>query len=300
MGKRRKSAKRQTAKKGTSVAKSFKCPFCSHEDACEVKLDRKTETGRIACRVCGEDFQCRISVLSDPVDVFCEWTDALEAARGGGGGGGGAWGSSRMGTVRSPDHSPTRHRVKPLSPREADFESTASSCHWCRHPQPLRVCLRCSLCRDVLFCMRCYGARMCRPSARDAEVADALARRASWICPPCRGYCNCSGQGPKAHLFKLTGNRASGQMNSFCKSLDLTVNEILEQTEFSPLSVAYTLKKIKWPGRAKGRHPWPTAEQRVTTAALPSSRSPPRAGPTSVPEGGEGDPAPPQSRPPFD
>jgi len=89
MGKRRKSAKRQTAKKGTSVAKSFKCPFCSHEDACEVKLDRKTETGRIACRVCGEDFQCRISVLSDPVDVFCEWTDALEAARGGGGGGGG-------------------------------------------------------------------------------------------------------------------------------------------------------------------------------------------------------------------
>ena len=222
------------------------------------------------------------------------------AGGGGGGGGGGAWGSSRMGTVRSPDHSPTRHRVKPLSPREADFESTASSCHWCRHPQPLRVCLRCSLCRDVLFCMRCYGARMCRPSARDAEVADALARRASWICPPCRGYCNCSGQGPKAHLFKLTGNRASGQMNSFCKSLDLTVNEILEQTEFSPLSVAYTLKKIKWPGRAKGRHPWPTAEQRVTTAALPSSRSPPRAGPTSVPEGGEGDPAPPQSRPPFD
>ena len=81
MGKRRKSAKRQVAKKGTSVAKHFKCPFCSHEDSCEVKLDRKTETGTIACRVCGEDFQCRISSLSDPVDVYCEWTDGLEAAR---------------------------------------------------------------------------------------------------------------------------------------------------------------------------------------------------------------------------
>jgi transcription elongation factor Elf1 len=83
MGKRRKSAKRQVAKKGTSTAKQFKCPFCSHESSCDVKLDRKTETGRIACRVCGEEFQCRITALSDPVDVYCDWTDALEGARGG-------------------------------------------------------------------------------------------------------------------------------------------------------------------------------------------------------------------------
>ena len=81
MGARRKSAPRQVAKKGTSVAKTFKCPFCSHDDACEVKLDRKTETGAIGCRVCGENFQCRITPLSDPVDVFCEWTDALEEAQ---------------------------------------------------------------------------------------------------------------------------------------------------------------------------------------------------------------------------
>ena len=92
MGKRRKSAKRQVAKKGTSTAKQFKCPFCSHESSCDVKLDRKTETGRIACRVCGEEFQCRITALSDPVDVYCDWTDALEGARGGDGSGADAGG----------------------------------------------------------------------------------------------------------------------------------------------------------------------------------------------------------------
>ena len=89
MGKRRKSAKRQVAKKGTSTAKQFKCPFCSHESSCDVKLDRKTETGRMACRVCGEEFQTRITSLSDPVDVYCDWTDALEGARGGDGAGAG-------------------------------------------------------------------------------------------------------------------------------------------------------------------------------------------------------------------
>ena len=68
----------------------FKCPFCSHESSCEVKIERDTETGKISCRVCGEAFQTRVSFLSDPVDVYCAWVDELNAARkdeGGGGGG---------------------------------------------------------------------------------------------------------------------------------------------------------------------------------------------------------------------
>ena len=62
----------------------FKCPFCNHDASCEVKLDRAAETGNINCRVCGETFQCRVTYMSDPVDVFCEWVDELERARGGG------------------------------------------------------------------------------------------------------------------------------------------------------------------------------------------------------------------------
>jgi len=51
-----------------------------------VRLDRVAETGTIACRVCGESFQTRVSYLSDPVDVYCAWVDELQAAGEGGGG----------------------------------------------------------------------------------------------------------------------------------------------------------------------------------------------------------------------
>ncbi len=47
-----------------------------------MKLDRKIETGSITCRVCGESFQTRVNHLTEPVDVFVEWVDACEAARG--------------------------------------------------------------------------------------------------------------------------------------------------------------------------------------------------------------------------
>ena len=59
----------------------FKCPFCSHDASCEVKLERAVDTGTISCRVCGESYQMRINHLTEPVDVFCEWVDACEAAR---------------------------------------------------------------------------------------------------------------------------------------------------------------------------------------------------------------------------
>jgi transcription elongation factor Elf1 len=71
------------AKVVKSVPKKFKCPFCSHEESCEVKLDFKAETGTIRCTVCGESDSSRLEAgtLSDPVDVFVAWVDALEAEK---------------------------------------------------------------------------------------------------------------------------------------------------------------------------------------------------------------------------
>ena len=43
-----------------------------------MKLNRDTEVGQIKCRVCGESDESRITSLSDPVDVYCSWIDALE------------------------------------------------------------------------------------------------------------------------------------------------------------------------------------------------------------------------------
>lgn len=49
---------------------------------------------QITCRICGESFQTRVSYISDPVDVYCEWIDELERARGGAAGGAGGPGVS--------------------------------------------------------------------------------------------------------------------------------------------------------------------------------------------------------------
>jgi transcription elongation factor Elf1 len=92
-GGKRKSKKKVAAKVVKSVAKTFKCPFCSHESSCEVKLDMKREVGSIRCNICGESDESRINTLSDPVDVYVQWLDGLEdekarqSAAGAGGGG---------------------------------------------------------------------------------------------------------------------------------------------------------------------------------------------------------------------
>ena len=100
-GTRKTKAKGPPKKKRATVPKVFKCPYCAHDGACEVKLDRKAETGDIACRVCGESFRCRVTYLSDPVDVFCEWVDELEKARAAGAGAGGAGAGAAGGGARA-------------------------------------------------------------------------------------------------------------------------------------------------------------------------------------------------------
>eukprot|EP01138_Halocafeteria_seosinensis_P012155 gb/GECG01012423.1/.p1 GENE.gb/GECG01012423.1/~~gb/GECG01012423.1/.p1 ORF type:complete len:148 (+),score=28.36 gb/GECG01012423.1/:1-444(+) len=75
MGKR-KSKKPAPKAKAPTVSKTFRCPFCRHPSSCEAQLNKEAETGTIGCRVCGQNFQCRIHSLSEPIDVYCEWIDA--------------------------------------------------------------------------------------------------------------------------------------------------------------------------------------------------------------------------------
>ena len=85
-------------KKRITLAKRFKCPFCTAEEAVECKMDQKRGTGSLACRLCGASFQMPIHHLHEPIDVFSEWLDECEAVArqssgGGDMGGGGAIGS---------------------------------------------------------------------------------------------------------------------------------------------------------------------------------------------------------------
>ncbi|KAF2151095.1 Elf1-domain-containing protein [Myriangium duriaei CBS 260.36] len=68
MGKRKSAAKPQGPKKREGLATSFQCLFCNHENAVTVKLDKKTSTGELTCKVCGQTYQTTINCKYTPFD----------------------------------------------------------------------------------------------------------------------------------------------------------------------------------------------------------------------------------------
>jgi transcription elongation factor Elf1 len=58
MGRRKKAAKKVAKKKKASVARTFKCLFCNHEDVVSCRLDMKSMTGtHTYLNVCIEDLR---------------------------------------------------------------------------------------------------------------------------------------------------------------------------------------------------------------------------------------------------
>ena len=43
------------------------------EDVVEAKMDLKSGTGSLSCRICGASYQMPIHHLHEPIDVFSEW-----------------------------------------------------------------------------------------------------------------------------------------------------------------------------------------------------------------------------------
>ncbi|XP_034948745.1 transcription elongation factor 1 homolog [Chelonus insularis] len=79
----RKKSKRQAPVKRKAIEPletQFTCPFCNHEKSCEVKMEKVRKTAKISCRICSEEYQTTVNVLSDPLDVYNDWIDACDAA----------------------------------------------------------------------------------------------------------------------------------------------------------------------------------------------------------------------------
>lgn len=58
MGRRKSKRKAPTKKSGiVPLDTMFTCPFCNHENSCEVKIEKDKNVGTITCSVCSEDFQ---------------------------------------------------------------------------------------------------------------------------------------------------------------------------------------------------------------------------------------------------
>ncbi|KAL6949733.1 hypothetical protein ACO0QE_000390 [Hanseniaspora vineae] len=77
MGKR-KSSRKPVKKVVAKLDSSFNCLFCNHNNSITCNLDKKILVGSLRCKICGTKFQTKINVLSQPVDVYSDWFDAVE------------------------------------------------------------------------------------------------------------------------------------------------------------------------------------------------------------------------------
>lgn len=78
MGKRKKSSRGPAKRVIQKLDTKFNCLFCNHDKAVSCILDKKNSIGTLNCKVCGQSFQTRINSLSQPVDVYSDWFDAVE------------------------------------------------------------------------------------------------------------------------------------------------------------------------------------------------------------------------------
>ncbi|CCC67220.1 hypothetical protein NCAS_0A06620 [Naumovozyma castellii] len=78
MGKRKKSSRGPVKKVVQKLDTKFNCLFCNHDKSVSCTLDKKNSIGALQCKICGQSFQTRINALSQPVDVYSDWFDAVE------------------------------------------------------------------------------------------------------------------------------------------------------------------------------------------------------------------------------
>ena len=83
MGKRKKSTRKPTKRLVQKLDTKFNCLFCNHEKSVSCTLDKKNSIGTLSCKICGQSFQTRINSLSQPVEVYSEWFDAVEEVNSG-------------------------------------------------------------------------------------------------------------------------------------------------------------------------------------------------------------------------
>lgn len=78
MGKRKKSSRTPVKRVIQKLDTKFNCLFCNHDKSVSCTLDKKNSIGTLSCKICGQSFQTRINSLSQPVDIYSDWFDAVE------------------------------------------------------------------------------------------------------------------------------------------------------------------------------------------------------------------------------
>lgn len=77
---KKKSSRKPVKKVRVVLDTSFDCPFCNHNKCISVSVDKRVSMiGSLHCNKCNVSFETKVNVLSEPVDVYTDWIDAVEA-----------------------------------------------------------------------------------------------------------------------------------------------------------------------------------------------------------------------------
>lgn len=77
---KKKSSRKPVKKVRVVLDTTFDCPFCNHNSCITVSVDKRISMiGTLHCNKCNVSFETKVNVLSDPVDVYTDWIDAVEA-----------------------------------------------------------------------------------------------------------------------------------------------------------------------------------------------------------------------------
>ncbi|XBW35728.1 hypothetical protein QEN19_001298 [Hanseniaspora menglaensis] len=77
---KKKSSRKPVKRLKVRLDTSFDCPFCNHNQCIVVSLDKRINMiGSLHCNKCNVNFESKVNVLSEPVDVYTDWIDAVEA-----------------------------------------------------------------------------------------------------------------------------------------------------------------------------------------------------------------------------
>ncbi|KZV61067.1 Elf1-domain-containing protein, partial [Peniophora sp. CONT] len=81
MGKRKKSSRKPAQPRlKPTLDTQFTCIFCHHDNAVQVKIDKKEGIAQLTCRVCDQRYQSKVHHLTEAVDIYAEWQDAADEA----------------------------------------------------------------------------------------------------------------------------------------------------------------------------------------------------------------------------
>jgi len=78
MARRKSRSNNRPVKPKLKLDTVFRCPFCQLENSVGCSFDKDLNIGEISCSICHAGYETKLTPLTEPIDIYCEWIDECE------------------------------------------------------------------------------------------------------------------------------------------------------------------------------------------------------------------------------